>query len=231
MGDSKVGSSSSLARTSIVSDPGHGNVMRQHFAAGTYGTGAGITAFVHGPFANGTYDEATIDYDIRFVGAFDWGWGGKLPGLGGVNSSVSPGTPTGGNGPTDNGWSGRMMWDTPSSYSGHMSPNEGLAYMYHPTQTDNYGDNVWWKKGFSADSWHHVRAHYKMNTVGQSNGVLQVWLDGVQVLDLTNYVFRTRSDVHISHLYWHMFYGGATSKWAPSKDTDIETDNLKITAN
>ena len=227
MGVGAGGGSSTVARTSIVSAAGHGQVMRQHFHAGQFGPSDGITFFA--PLKQ-QVDDSTLDYDIRFVG-FDWGWGGKLPGLGGVNSSVSPSTPTGGNGPTDNGWSGRMMWDTPSSYTGHLSPDEGLAYMYHPTQTDNYGDNVWWHASYTAGAWHHVKVRYKMNTVGASNGILQIWLDGTQVVNISNFVYRTRTDVHISHLYWHLFYGGATKSWAPKVDTNIDVDNLRITAN
>jgi hypothetical protein len=231
MGTTTGGGSSTVARTSVVSASGHGNVLRQHFTAGTYGTGAGI---VFMPQLKQATDDATIDYDLRFVGNFDWGWGGKLPGLGGVNSLVSPGTPTGGNGPTDNGWSGRMMWDTPSSYSSCMGPAEFLAYMYHPDQEGAYGDNLWSNKALSANTWHHIKARYKMNTVvngvGQHDGVLQVWLDGNQVINRTDFLFRNRTDVHVSHIYWDMFYGGATSSWAPKVDTDIDTDNLVITA-
>ena len=147
---------------------------------------------------------------------------------------VSPGTPTGGNGPTDNGWSGRMMWDAPGSYSSHMGPNEGLAYIYHPDQGDSYGDNLWWNKSFVADTWHHIKARYMMNSVtagvGNHDGVLQVWLDGTLVTNRSDFLFRNRTDVHVSHLYWDLFYGGATTSWAPKVDTDIDTDNVVVTS-
>ncbi len=232
MGTTTGGGASTVARTSVVAAAGHGNVLRQHFIAGQVGGGAGI---VFMPSLTKATDDATIDYDVRFAGAFDWGWGGKLPGLGGVNSLVSPGTPTGGNGPTDNGWSGRMMWNTPSSYRSHLGPNEFLAYPYHPGQADSYGDNLWSGSTLTPDAWHHVTARYAMNTitngVGNRDGVLRVWLDGKLVVNRSDFVFRNRSDVHVSHLYWDLFYGGATTSWAPKVDTDIDTDNLVVTDN
>jgi hypothetical protein len=105
--------------------------------------------------------------------------------------------------------------------------------MYHPGQSDQYGDNLWWSKTFTADKWHHVKARYKMNSitngVGNNDGILQVWLDGTLVVNRSNFLFRNKSDVHVSHLYWHMFYGGATTAWAAKVPTDIDTDNLKVT--
>ena len=49
--------------------------------------------------------------------------------------------------------------------------------------------------------------------------------------DIADEVFRLRDDVHISHLYWAVFRGGATQSWAGSRDSWIDFDNVRITTN
>ena len=69
-----------------------------------------------------------------------------------------------------------------------------------------------------------------MNTVGLSNGSLQAWMDGQQVINDTAYKYRTRSDVAVSHLLWHIFRGGNTSDWAGSTDGYVDIDNFTVTS-
>jgi len=174
-------------------------------------------------------DNACISYDVKFDERFDWDMGGKLPGLGGVRQGVSPGTPTGGGNPGDKGWSGRMMWLSPESFSWAGPTDQMVSYMYGPRQKDYYGDTVRWGKSFAAGKWHKVRMCYRMNTVGKANGLLRAKLDGRRVLNITNHVYRTRNDVHISHLYWVVFRGGATDTWAGERDSYIDFDNVRVT--
>ena len=51
----------------------------------------------------------------------------------------------------------------------------------------------------------------------------------MQVVNLNNYVFRERSDVHISHLMWSLFRGGSTMDWAGNWDSSIDLDNVRVT--
>jgi hypothetical protein len=169
-------------------------------------------------------DNACLSYDLRFDPNFDWSLGGKLPGLSGVAPGVSPSLPAGGGNPGDKGWSGRLMWNP----NGKM-----LSYMYGPRQTDYYGDGIHWPNVSTRGTWEAVKICYTMNTVGpnggNTDGKLQVWLNGVSQVNLTNYVFRERSDVHISHLMWSIFRGGSTMDWAGGWDSWIDLDNVKIT--
>ena len=72
-----------------------------------------------------------------------------------------------------------------------------------------------------------------MNTVGPTAATptasCSVWLDGAQVLNVTNHVFRERTDVHIGHLMWSVFRGGSTMDWAGDWDSWIDFDNVRIT--
>jgi len=157
--------------------------------------------------------------------------GGKLPGLSGVRPGISASLPTGGGNPGDKGWSGRLMWLGPETYSWAGPTNEAVSYMYGPRQPEYYGESVRWQEPFVAGQWHALRVCYRMNTVGSANGVLRAWMDGKQVLDVTNYVYRLRSDVHITHLNWSIFRGGATRNWAGSRDGFVDIDDVRITTN
>ena len=176
-----------------------------------------------------SYDKACITYRVRFSANFDWSLGGKLPGLLGVAPGTSPSTPTGG-GSVENGWSGRVMWLGPKAYKWAGPKNMGVTYLYHPGQGDKWGDNVRWNKSFVAGRWHKVQMCYAMNTVGSANGKLLVWLDGTQVRNDTNVVYRKHSNVHITHLDWSIFRGGGDLGWAGKSTNTIDMDSLIVYA-
>lgn len=46
------------------------------------------------------------------------------------------------------------------------------------------------------DTWYRFGAHVKMNTVGQANGSLELFVDGTRVLSLHDLVYRNRAGVH-----------------------------------
>jgi hypothetical protein len=214
---------------SIIDDGRGGKAVRTILKANTIhskpGGDNGNNLFVSLPK---NYDKACISYDIRFDSNFEWAYGGKLPGLEGVAPGVSPSTPSGGNSTTQ-GWSGRMMWLGPGSYSWAGPTNMAVSYMYHPGQSSQYGDNVKFNKPFVAGTWHTIKQCYTMNTVGKSDGILQGWMDGQQTVNFNNYVYRTRSDVHISHLMFSLFRGGGTMDWASKRNGYVDIDNMVIT--
>jgi hypothetical protein len=217
--------------TSIVPVAGRGKVIRTKLDAGTMKSAPsgnnGATLFIPLP---AKVERACMSYDIRFSHGFDWSLGGKLPGLGGVAPGISPGYPTGGNAAGDLGWSGRLMWLGPRSYSWAGPTDKVVSYMYNPQQAGDYGDNVQWHKAFVAGTWHSIKVCYQMNTVGLSNGSLLAWMDGQQVVDNTAYEYRARSDVAVSHLLWHVFRGGATSTWAGATAGYVDIDNVAVTS-
>ena len=101
--------------------------------------------------------------------------------------------------------------------------------MYHPSQPSHYGQGFAWSQKVDDGRWHVLRQCYVMNTVGQQDGVLRAWLDGANVLDRTNFDYRRRGTVHISHLMWSIFRGGATMDWAGKRDSHIDFDRVRIT--
>jgi len=50
----------------------------------------------------------------------------------------------------------------------------------------------------SLSAWHRVECWFKMNTVGQGNGEMKMWVDGVSVYDSSSVTYRTDSGVHFA---------------------------------
>ncbi|HEY0238580.1 MAG TPA: hypothetical protein VGC37_08045 [Friedmanniella sp.] len=220
---------------SYAQEPGaHGHFVRTHLAAHEIlgrndQPGDGNVLVV--PLEDQSRDSACIAYDVRFSPGFEVSAGGKLPGLLGVAPGVSPGTPTGG-GSTAHGWSGRIMWTGPKAYKSVRDsgqPDLAVTYLYHPGQTGTFGDDIPWGRGLVDGTWHSVRQCYTLNTIGRADGRLQSWLDGVQVVDRADLVYRTDPKVHITHLDWSVFRGGDTDDWAADTAGDVDLDNLKVT--
>jgi hypothetical protein len=227
------GSGTSWAPTyqamSIVANPsGSGRAVRNYLQKGTI-RAVGENGVVLPIQLPGNYDSACVSYDLMFDSTFDWSMGGKLPGLLGVAPGVPPDAPTGGH-PTSEGWSGRVMWLGPGASNAAGSTATAVNYMYHPGQASQYGDDIPWNVQFTAGRWTAMKVCYTMNTVGKSDGVLQAWMDGKRVVNITNFVYRTRPDVHINYLEWDVFRGGATLDWAGSHDDDVYIDNMVVTA-
>lgn len=197
--------------------------------------------------------EAVLEYDVRFQPGSSsggdwapWGWGGKLPGLGGVDmvAGTSPSKPSGGNGPViTDGWSGRLMWvgragDGTSSYNTTLGarPNRGLLYTYGYDGVSQYGDNRWFDTSASnvgswvTGTWHHIRVHYRMNNLGLADGYLQAQIDDVTVYETSTWMPRnTNANVRISHLWMHIFRGGDTAEWSVPTEEYVDVDNMVIT--
>jgi hypothetical protein len=58
-----------------------------------------------------------------------------------------------------------------------------------------------WKTSYSSvpkNQWVHIEAYFRMNSihsnVGQADGVMQIWIDGVNVLNLSKMIYRTHQD-------------------------------------
>ena len=217
---------------SYVDDTRGGKAVRTKLVAGKYlgsgGSGEGNVLVIK---LKKTADTACMSYDVRFSSNFHFSAGGKLPGLLGVAPGTAPSTPTGG-GSVAHGWSGRLMWLGPSSYSfagEGGNDNMAVTYLYHPGQSSKWGDNIQWHKPFIDGKWHHVQQCHTMNTVGKANGVLKAWLDGVQVVNDSDVVYRTDPNVHITHFDWSIFRGGSGSLWVGKSDGYVDMDNVVVT--
>lgn len=181
-------------------------------------------------------EEAYLSYRVKFGDGFDFVRGGKLPGLAG-------GSAPSGNAPADGirGWSGRMMWRTDfTGVSGQpkQSVTQGISYAKHVNsgfeQDGRQEDNEYWTERNGSNTtmvsgvWYSIRQRVKLNTPGQRNGILQIWLDGRMVLDQRDIQFRNTANLKIDRLFFSTFFGGGDD-WRSSKDEVTFFDDIKIT--
>jgi len=168
------------------------------------------------------FEELYISYDVKFSDDFDFVRGGKLPGLCGYNVTQDPreGCNTGGGFPTGyDGWSARGMW---------REDGQLENYVYHADQFYEYGDDEYWSASAERGKWHTFQHRIVLNTVGEANGIVEAWFDGVKVLSSNTMLYRKTADIGINLFYFSTFYGGADPSWAPTSDQYIYFDNFRI---
>ncbi len=157
------------------------------------------------PFSTGATSAATtVQYYIRPQAGFLSNKGGKLPGLYGGDTSVA----SGGHDPDGtNGWTARLMW---------RNANNGEVYAYlDSASADNYGlqlgcGNWTWQPG----QWTEVQETVSLNAPGQSNGYINIYINGAEVLQAIGLRFRTVSSLQINGLFFSTFFGGSDLTWA-----------------
>ncbi|EIQ01461.1 hypothetical protein OpiT1DRAFT_00031 [Opitutaceae bacterium TAV1] len=161
-------------------------------------------------------DEATAEYRVRFESGFDWTRGGKLPGLAGGSGA------TGGR-PSPDGFSARYMWH----------PEGGLIlYLYHSGQKDRYGDGLRLGRASTLrpGQWHTLKQRIRLNTPGEPDGILQVWVDDRLALDRHDMCWRLAGHTwQIDHFYFSTFHGGSGPAYQPQRDNHADFDDFRVT--
>lgn len=204
----------SEGRVAIVSsdDSLDGKSMQVAFPQGAVGLRAGGAAWFLG--LGRSYNRLLCSYRFRFAPGFDFVRGGKLPGLAGGAANTGGKKPNG----TD-GWSARLMWHS----GGRLS-----AYVYHPDQPRNYGEDFFFSSSASAGVWHEVTMRVTMNTPGIRDGSIECWLNGDNVLNERNIRFRDVPSLGADQFYFCTFFGGNTSSWAPTRNETITFDDFTV---
>lgn len=212
-------------RAQLVQDAENGKALQVLFPANQYGS-QGAVAFLtdlsFGANYERSFEELYISYDVKFSENFEFVRGGKLPGLCGYNTTLEPkdGCNTGGGFPSGyDGWSARGMWR-----------EDGVLenYMYHADQFYEYGDDEVWDVTPQRGQWHTIQHRVVLNTVGEANGIVEAWFDGVKVLSTNTMLYRKSADIGINLFYFSTFYGGADPSWAPGSDQVMYYDNFRI---
>lgn len=162
-----------------------------------------------------SHQEMIAEYEVKFNPDFDFVKGGKLPGLCGGKCN------TGGVQSTGDGWSSRYMW---------RPGGKAVLYLYYMDQPTKYGQDFPLNGTFAPGQWYKLAERIKMNTPGKPDGIVQVWVNDQQVLDLENIRFRAVSSVGVDAFYFSTFFGGNTPDWAPPKDEVSYFSNFKVYA-
>jgi hypothetical protein len=151
-----------------------------------------------------------LRYYLKFPSGFDFGRGGKLPGLYGGPIGAESGGHHGG------GFSTRYMWrdhEVTGSVSGcSRSAPCAEVYLYSPQASHGYGRDLGGQWQWQGDGrWHVVEQR-----VDRTTGDITVWYDGSQVLNQPG-VLGDSTGVPFSGIMFSTFFGGHDTSWGPSQ--------------
>ncbi len=124
-------------------------------------------------------------------------------------------------------------------------PGMGCPSNYDPVNNQNcYGDVTVQNTPKIVNTpgvWHEVAVHVKLNSIGQSDGVQELWVDGQKAISQTGMQFRTTTDLRLNQFSWQL-YAQQTPQvqyvwmddlvaWSPAADSTSSTGgSLAITA-
>ncbi|XP_067664544.1 uncharacterized protein [Haliotis asinina] len=214
----------------VVDDPANPSskkkVLRIFYKEGSY-SGSGDyrgAQFYSRPIS--TRSCLTLDYKIYFANNFDFVRGGKLPGLWGGNLDCSGGRNA------DNCFSTRYMW---------RSGGAGAVYSYIPDNQKSgfcdrdhvfcnydFGHDLGRTWEFKIGEWQKIRQTVKLNSPGQTNGVLTVKFNRKKVLQMKELVFRESNSIEIEGIFFSTFFGGGSPSWATPVDTYTYFKDFKL---
>ncbi|KZT04825.1 polysaccharide lyase family 14 protein [Laetiporus sulphureus 93-53] len=174
--------------------------------------------------------EVMMGYEVMFEKGWEWGRGGKLPGIYGGPGDAAYGCTGGRKSDLERCtcFDLRLMWRADGigelyAYLPPYSPNTASILAAPPRSMINadYGASVGrgtWH--LDVGRWIAVVQRVKMNSVGKEDGEIQVFIDGKSMLCLTGLVMRTAEypDMRVQGLHFQTFFGGHTAEWASPKD-------------
>ncbi len=169
--------------------------------------------------------EYYLSYWVKFEDNFDFDGdkhsGGKLPGLAGAGGYCSGGETCNGN----NGFSSRYMW---------RENGRAQLYLYHMDKPGKFGEEFWFKDRdgddvyFERGKWHNLIQRVRINDGNQSNGEVDVWMNGEQVLSVDDLKFVTNNQ-GIDALMFSTFHGGGKStEWWPDYEVHSYFDDFVV---
>ena len=166
--------------------------------------------------------ELYLRYNLRFGSDWNSAQNGKLPGFGGTYGIAGwGGKPSDGT----NGWSARGKFRETCA-NGKIDIE---SYVYHADMTGTYGEGVPWTDscpaGLNKNQWYEIQYYVKVNTPGQSNGVLRGWIDGQQVMEKTGLRFDDTGQFQIERVWMNVYHGG---KIVAPQEMHLFIDNVVV---
>jgi Ricin-type beta-trefoil lectin domain-like/Secretion system C-terminal sorting domain len=188
-------------------------------------------------------EEAIMEYKVKFGTNFYWAAGGKLPGLAGSTSLGNASIPDGCTDDTykiENGFSARIMWrplaQTPTGWGGPKG--RLVVYTYMPDRDLNdpqqrCGVDLNASGDIVADTWYIIKQHIKLNTPGQRNGLIELYINGSLVYRSTNNLFRNanKGNVKINSAMFQTYRGGGNNNFNSPRTENIYFDDFKVWIN
>ncbi|MFK7989610.1 MAG: polysaccharide lyase [Sandaracinaceae bacterium] len=162
-------------------------------------------------------DEIYLRYYLRFGSDWDQSVdGGKLPGISGTYGVAGWG---GRRSDGSNGWSARGLYrETVPSANNPLGGRTPIgSYVYHADMESTFGDGLLWNQSWDAEGrggivqrgrWVSLETYVRMNTPGETDGVIRAWVDGVLAYETTTMRFRTVDTLHIERIWMNIYHGG-----------------------
>lgn len=156
-----------------------------------------------------------VSYQVRFAPGFNFGRGGKLPGLfgGSAPSGCTREALT-------QGFSARLMW---------RKDGEGEIYLYSLDRKTKCGDSI--GRGafrFIPGKLHTIVEEVVLNNSSRSDGVLRLWFDDHLVVERSGLLLRNNSKVLVNGLMFATFFGGSDASWASPQAQWAEFSNFRL---
>lgn len=171
--------------------------------------------------ANAVVKNLAVKQDVVFVRAytkFEAGFDGTTEGHNGIR--ISGAYPGPGNIPNGSDFFLYMVEN--SVYYGEAYPGPTNVYAYHPEQRSQWGDHIYptgtvipfdrtpgdfgptfvSRPNFTpqTDRWYSYELMVKLNTPGQRDGRVAVWIDGALVADFPNLRMRDTTNVKVDQI-------------------------------
>ncbi|KAG7091566.1 hypothetical protein E1B28_010591 [Marasmius oreades] len=186
----------------------------------------GFGFYLTGPndFVSG--QEVLMSYRVMFQNDWEWVKGGKLPGIFGGVGDLAYKCSGGRQENRCKCFDVRLMWrqnGTGELYT-YLPPTENnkkqlLAVPPVSRANNDYGFSV--GRGsftFVKGTWVCIALRLKMNTVGEEDGELELWINGHSVISIQRLSFRDSEMATIKGMHFQTFFGGHTEDWASPKD-------------
>ena len=153
--------------------------------------------------------------------------GGKLPGIAGTYGKAGWGRRKADG---SNGWSVRGGFARRPAGDRLMAELNALNfYVYHADMKDETGDPWDWSLGPTGlvrnERWYCIEQHVKLNQIGKSDGLVEAWIDGQQVMKRSGVRLRDTKRLAIEEVWFDVFHGGVSP--AP-QDMHLFIDNVVI---
>ena len=178
------------------------------------------------------YYEVYFSYKMRLPTDWDHAISGKF--FGTIASPFSDPEPP----DEDEGVMDLISW---TSWNGPPPDSAIIMYYYHQDQVGETGDVAGFRLNGGAgdiylwdqdNQWHNYTMRVVMNTVngeGNDDGIIEAWIDGVLLIQVTNVHHRNYESINTDMLVIANFYGGDdTYEYAPDHDTYVEFDDLIV---
>lgn len=178
-------------------------------------------------------DELYFSYWFKLGSGFELNCGGKMPGLAGSQKGNDD----------EKRWHARWMFRFGGSIQSYMEysfKGDEETFLDWGTMIAPQGPRTpakcvdeLWTPYLKTNQWHHIQLRYKLNTPGQTNGIVEGWLDGTAAHYLNDKIGDMRrkglsEDVTLNSIFFSTFYGGSKDWFKPTKDNYAWFDEFTV---